>query len=461
MKSLISTIMVLSVFGLAMGGFALAQDPSEETRVEAFAETPEPAVSTPRSVPALPPPVEVTESVPAEPAAKDFVSATDELMKVVKEIQAALKAKQAVLPVEPAAIKDDVSVVNELIKATQAVDELIGKIEATQAVPAEPAAKDDVSVVNELKDIIEAKQEAMQAVQAVLPVEPVSPYVATSVAGGRTAGGKVLVIFTSGFYDENSIVSIRQDMYVMSCILDRKFSKGSRLIRGVFTDYGDFFGRDNRPTEAIYLQGYGVLFSMEASFPLTTPRKVQEKGPTKTEEGVDLLWQKTKQEIFPHRGPNVSNLDEKLEKKQYAEKVEEVKKELIKSLKHAANIRILQPDEWVLLMVTGEGRQSTEVTLYENSSMMALSSYSTPGGIAYNEDSLGLMGYPLAMTITIRAKKADVDAFAKGELDFDKFREKVQIFSYRYRIWGQQVGRGHRVIRQPAEPALVPKSMNR
>jgi len=433
MKSLISTIMVLSVFGLAMGGFALAQDPSEETRVEAFAETPEPAVSTPRSVPALPPPVEVTESVPAEPAAKDFVSATDELMKVVKEIQAALKAKQAVLPVEPAAIKDDVSVVNELIKATQAVDELIGKIEATQAVPAE----------------------------AVLPVEPVSPYVATSVAGGRTAGGKVLVIFTSGFYDENSIVSIRQDMYVMSCILDRKFSKGSRLIRGVFTDYGDFFGRDNRPTEAIYLQGYGVLFSMEASFPLTTPRKVQEKGPTKTEEGVDLIWQKTKQEIFPHRGPNVSNLDEKLEKKQYAEKVEEVKKELIKSLKHAANIRILQPDEWVLLMVTGEGRQSTEVTLYENSSMMALSSYSTPGGIAYNEDSLGLMGYPLAMTITIRAKKADVDAFAKGELDFDKFREKVQIFSYRYRIWGQQVGRGHRVIRQPAEPALVPKSMNR
>jgi len=250
-------------------------------------------------------------------------------------------------------------------------------------------------------------------------------------------------------------------MYVMSCILDRKFSKGSRLIRGVLTDYGDFFGRDNRPTEAIYLQGYGVLFSMEASFPLTTPRKVQEKGPTKTEEGVDLLWQKTKQEIFPHRGPNVSNLDEKLEKKQYAEKVEEVKKELIKSLKHAANIRILQPDEWVLLMVTGEGRQSTEVTLYENSSMMALSSYSTPGGIAYNEDSLGLMGYPLAMTITIRAKKADVDAFAKGELDFDKFREKVQIFSYRYRIWGQQVGRGHRVIRQPAEPALVPKSMNR
>jgi len=32
--------------------------------------------------------------------------------------------------------------------------------------------------------------------------------------------------------------------------------------------------------------------------------------------------------------------------------------------------------------------------------------------------------------LTIRAKKSDVDGFAKGELDFEQFQEHVQIFMY-------------------------------
>jgi hypothetical protein len=35
-----------------------------------------------------------------------------------------------------------------------------------------------------------------------------------------------------------------------------------------------------------------------------------------------------------------------------------------------------------------------------------------------------------ATVLTIRAKKSDVDAFAKGEIDFKQFQEKVDIFTY-------------------------------
>jgi len=35
-----------------------------------------------------------------------------------------------------------------------------------------------------------------------------------------------------------------------------------------------------------------------------------------------------------------------------------------------------------------------------------------------------------ATVLTIRAKKSDIDAFAKGEQDFEQFRQKVQIFTY-------------------------------
>jgi len=40
------------------------------------------------------------------------------------------------------------------------------------------------------------------------------------------------------------------------------------------------------------------------------------------------------------------------------------------------------------------------------------------------------MGIPSATVLTIRAKKSDVDAFAEGELNFEKFRQKVQILMY-------------------------------
>ena len=32
--------------------------------------------------------------------------------------------------------------------------------------------------------------------------------------------------------------------------------------------------------------------------------------------------------------------------------------------------------------------------------------------------------------LVIRAKKSDIDAFVKGDLDIDQFREKVQVLSY-------------------------------
>ena len=42
----------------------------------------------------------------------------------------------------------------------------------------------------------------------------------------------------------------------------------------------------------------------------------------------------------------------------------------------------------------------------------------------------GGMGFPSVTILTIRAKKTDVDDFAKGEFDFDEFGQKVQIFTY-------------------------------
>ena len=52
------------------------------------------------------------------------------------------------------------------------------------------------------------------------------------------------------------------------------------------------------------------------------------------------------------------------------------------------------------------------------------------GGYGIGGGSYGEMGPPSATVLTIRAKKSDVDDFARDELDFEEFQEMVEIFTY-------------------------------
>src|SRR4030042_117500 len=68
---------------------------------------------------------------------------------------------------------------------------------------------------------------------------------------GPISSRRVLVVPAEEVKPED-LAAITEDMQVRSLILDERF-KETRRVRGVFTDFGDFFGRDNRQTEAIYL----------------------------------------------------------------------------------------------------------------------------------------------------------------------------------------------------------------
>ena len=52
------------------------------------------------------------------------------------------------------------------------------------------------------------------------------------------------------------------------------------------------------------------------------------------------------------------------------------------------------------------------------------------GGMGVGMGGFGGMGISSATVLTIRAKKSDIDAFAKGQQDYEQFRQKVQIFTY-------------------------------
>jgi hypothetical protein len=156
--------------------------------------------------------------------------------------------------------------------------------------------------------------------------------------------------------------------------------------------FSTFLRTDNRNTKAICLEGYGAIFMTSVAFPLAAPPKAEEQK-EEPEEPVDTIWKRAERELY---GPVHIPRSQAAPSSQYdAKKVESLKTNIIKSLKHAANIRNLRPDEWVVVIVNS------------------------------NEQTGGL-----PKVLTVRAGKSDIDAFSEGTLSLDQFRPKVQIWMH-------------------------------
>jgi hypothetical protein len=287
-------------------------------------------------------------------------------------------------------------------------------------------------------------------------------YVVTGLSVPRPPGlgaGRpdVLVIPTSEV-DAKKLAETSEDMRVMLQVLREKLSE-PRMIRGALVDYGDFFGDSDRAAEVFYLQGHAVVFVMRVDFPLFSPGPPQ-AGEGEVDKGAgDPVWQRARQRLYspansighpglPGQAPGVA--------------VERVKETLLQSLKHAANIRNVGPSELIVLTVISQSESSGSPTpasaggsysrngggWFEGSAYSTASSSFGPSGGATQADSgtrsRGSMGgrgaagrtgpgsAPGAATalLTIQAKKADIDAFAKGDLSLEQFQPRVKTFTY-------------------------------
>ena len=204
-----------------------------------------------------------------------------------------------------------------------------------------------------------------------------------------------LVIPTTEEIKPQDLVTIMEDMNVMARIFDNKLAQSYLIQRQSFNSrirISTPFSRDSRSTGAMYIQGYGTLFLTKVDFPLSPPLQLEEEE--KVEAGADPIWDQTKREIYMPEDVSRSRRRSSRSEEEFssydAEKVDDLKRTLTRTLKHAANIRGLKPDEWVNVTVSSSA------------------------------------------VLTIRAKKSDIDAFSEGELDFDEFRQKVVIFTYPY-----------------------------
>ena len=241
------------------------------------------------------------------------------------------------------------------------------------------------------------------------------------VRGPEHGAGKALVIRSSES-DFKEQTQLEEDLAVMSRILEKAASErsGGQPYGAKVMGIDIFYTPAASPLRSLYLDGYGALFMLHVGFPFLAPPQSegqQEKPEANTE------WEDAKQELYGQRGVgralNVASepYDE--------ERVNRLKEGLLESLKNATNIRGLKPDDSITVCVFGgpsSGRPQAK-TYFKRS---------TGSGEARSDVAVsGRAGSPMRQTImTIRVKKLDADAFAKGTMTQEAFRKRAHVVSY-------------------------------
>lgn len=237
----------------------------------------------------------------------------------------------------------------------------------------------------------------------------------------KGSGHDRTLVINAGALDENGTDSLQEDMAIMARILskaiqEKRSSEDNRILTamGIVIDAKSYIG--NRFLRHLYISDYGVIFLFHVPFPLLPPAEKAEDE--KSRSGNDT-WERTKLELFGRqqgRGSSLSFFSRSGEA--YDEqKVERVKTQVMEALRNASNIRALKPEEYVTVcLIAPHSAKGSKKSV-------RLERQESDGGVfAFVQPEATHSGETV---LTIRAKKGDIDALAKGELTLAQFKERV------------------------------------
>ncbi len=278
---------------------------------------------------------------------------------------------------------------------------------------------------------IAVRQQSSQPTSVPIPVAPVAAST-VSLSGDiigdpflpEQAQENVLVVPTPDLPAENQ-AELTEDLSIMCRIFDRSVPAAGGSVGFAYGDRADslrwVIGQQSRGTQGLYLDGYGALFFLRVDYPLA-PTEKQDAGQAKPKESADSVWSQTAREMSgqpgdePQSARNAPAYD--------AQKVENLKKTLVKTLAHASNIRLRRPQDAITLVVGA--LDDVRMSAYGRSRSAGWGA-TTISPVRPGAKPLSAARNPTAALLILRATKADVDAFAKNQMMLGEFTQKVQV----------------------------------
>ena len=245
---------------------------------------------------------------------------------------------------------------------------------------------------------------------------------------GRNPGRTVILSWAHP--DPDVAAGLEEDLTIMSRILVKALGTEQRKtadasVMGIWVSSA----HSSRAPQCYYLEGFGPLFLLDVRFPLVAPLDTTEH---KTDENDDSTWEDAKRDVYGSRemsggwGEMLFNHSDRQEIAYDGERVAALEKQLLEALKSGVHIRKLKPDDSIAIAVFGPD---------------ATAAARLKSGRQTKERAGANAGFPKPplppspratsqSTLTIRVKAHDVEAFAKGKLTPDEFRQKASIAKY-------------------------------
>jgi hypothetical protein len=256
-----------------------------------------------------------------------------------------------------------------------------------------------------------------------VPPEINIPYLASRSPAGSE---RPLIVRNSDMKPEVQ-ANLEEDLMVMTRLLQKAMGDlAARPLARRETAMGIdvFVSAAPGPDRSYYLEGYGAVFVLEAGFPMLVPApaRAEARGPSTATAASP--WEEARREVYggPSQGPAAV-------RETSTGIVDRLKGMLLDVLKNASNIRDLKPEESVTVCVLGgvSGGPAPAWGSVGGGSTAYSMSWSTTGSFAGVNDRNSA---PRRTAMTLRIKKSDADAFAKGEITGEEFRNRARITAY-------------------------------
>jgi len=301
-----------------------------------------------------------------------------------------------------------------LISLTDAMAQAPARIQTSNAAPAaSPVQQQSVGISGDnARQLLESTIIARNQVEQTSDVE--------------TEALQTVLVVPGPDLKPETLAGVTEDMMVMCRIFDKALHPGIRPTRtSVYVNRGDLpllghlVAQQSDRTQGLYLDGYGAVFFVHVDFPLAAP--AQQKQEAQAQEPADRVWSQTVGEM---RGQQESQEVGEAGPAYDAQKVENLKANLIRTLRHAANLRV-RPQDQITVVVGTESQPSTGAVYHRLEYLYRGSSARRPVVASSNAARPDYPAPDPAATFVLRAGKSDLDALAAGKMTAEQFAAKV------------------------------------
>jgi hypothetical protein len=262
------------------------------------------------------------------------------------------------------------------------------------------------------------------------------------VATGLSHAARQNLVIPKDGPDTKYLAEIEDDLVVMAHILEKAASSRDDASRAMGIAIYSGFGAAPAP-QNLYIEGYGAVFLLNVTYPLLPPPAAKEAAETKDDTSSE--WEEARREVSQPANPafryrleqTITRLDAGGEKYD-ADKVDDLKNNLLTALKNASHIRRLKSDESVTVVVTSSSASPAgQAFRADKATQGGGGGYGSGFGRSGGGNNFGAWmatgsDHPdsRGTRLILRAKKSDLDAFQKDKLNLDDLRKKASLIIY-------------------------------